>query len=90
MASAGSDVYVKLPSGQTVTLSVLPGDTVSKMACETAHKAGIAADRLRLKYQGKILNPSHTAGYLGVRVETILKAEVSVISFPIHFLTWRS
>ena len=83
MASVDSEVFVKLESGQTITLNAGHSDTVRMLAEQAARKAEISTDRLRLKYQGKVLNPNHTVGFLGIRVETILKAEV-------RRMTWNS
>ena len=77
MASPVVDVYVKLPSGRTSVLNLMPTDLVRKINAKIAKEEEIPALRVRMKYQGKILKKSDTIGYLGIRPETILKADVS-------------
>ena len=36
----------------------------------------VSADRVLIKYTGKVINKNQTVGYLGICKETILKAEV--------------
>ncbi|XP_060557191.1 uncharacterized protein LOC132717674 isoform X2 [Ruditapes philippinarum] len=76
MATCSVDVYIKLPSGKAISSQHLPSDTVRQVAAHVAKGEGVAEGRLRLKYQGKILDKSKTIGYLGIREETILKAEI--------------
>lgn len=76
MATCSVDVYIKLPSGKAISSQHLPTDTVRQIAAHVAKGEGVAEARIRLKYQGKILDKSKTIGYLGIREETILKAEV--------------
>ncbi|WAR00437.1 UBIQP-like protein [Mya arenaria] len=76
MASNGIDVYVKLPSGKAIELKQLPANTVRDIARKVAESEKVPERRVRLKYQGKTLDKNKTIGYLGVRAETILKAEV--------------
>ena len=73
------DVYVKLPSGRTISMDMLPGDKVQQIYDKVAIQESIPEDRVLIKYTGKVLNKTHTVGYLGVCAETILKAEVSII-----------
>ena len=75
--SLGIDVYVKLPTGHTMTFDLLPSDTIGTVCSKIASDEQVPPDRVQLKYTGKVLNKAHTLGYLGVRAETILKAEVS-------------
>lgn len=70
------DVYVKLPSGRTSTLALMPTDKVSKIYDHVGKEEGVSGKRVRLKYQGKVVDKAHTIGYLGIRPETILKGEV--------------
>lgn len=84
MASSCVDVYVKLSSGRTSTLFMNPSDRVSGICEKIAKEEGVNSQLITLKYQGKVLNRTHTIGYLGIRAETILKGEVSTI---VHILT---
>ena len=77
MASATIDVYVKLPTGKAISQQHLPSDKVRDIAQRIADSEKVPEKRVRLKYQGKTLDKNQTISYLGIRVETILKAEVS-------------
>jgi hypothetical protein len=78
MASPIVDVYVKLPTGRTSVLKLLPTDCVRNINEQIGNEEGIPSTRIRMKYQGKFLDKSKTIGYLGIRPETILKADVRI------------
>ena len=80
MASNGIECYVKLPTGRTITFNLVPGDEAGKIYSRVAEEENVPVDRVLIKYTGKVINRSHTVGYLGVCKETILKAEVSLHS----------
>jgi len=77
MASASVDVYLKLPSGKAVSQQHFHYDKVRDIAKKIAETEKVPETRVRLKYQGKTLDKNKTISYLGIRVETILKVEVS-------------
>ncbi len=81
-ATPAVDVYVKLPSGRTVHMDMMPADAVRNIYSRIAEEEGVPEDRVVIKYTGKVLRKKDTIGYLGVRAETILKAEVF---FPLLF-----
>eukprot|EP00918_Siedleckia_nematoides_P075598 GHVU01165490.1.p1 GENE.GHVU01165490.1~~GHVU01165490.1.p1 ORF type:complete len:495 (+),score=68.54 GHVU01165490.1:193-1677(+) len=70
------DVYVKLPSGRTTSVTLSPTDTIQTVCEHVATEEGVPANLVVLKYTGKVLKKDKTLGYLGVCQETILKAEV--------------
>lgn len=78
MATNTIDVYVKLPTGRTTTLSLPPDSTVREIQQHVGREEGVPHDRVVLKYQGKALESRKTVGWYGIRAETILKAEVVV------------
>ncbi|XP_005103641.2 uncharacterized protein LOC101862815 [Aplysia californica] len=78
MASNGIDVYVKMPSGRSAQYDVRNTLKISGLCELVAKDEGVDACRVRLKYQGKTLDGNKTVGQYGVRVETILKAEILV------------
>ena len=55
MACAAIDVYVKLPSGRTITVRPIASDTVQTISRQVAKDEGVMEKRVRLKYQGKRL-----------------------------------
>ncbi|XP_038069089.1 uncharacterized protein LOC119738315 [Patiria miniata] len=70
------DVYIKLTSGRVFHMPVSAYETVRAVCEKVATEEGVSASCLRLKYTGKVLNKDHTMDYLGVRPETILKADI--------------
>ncbi|XP_050403321.1 uncharacterized protein LOC126819361 [Patella vulgata] len=76
MAKNILDVYVKMPSGKNVQFDMEYCQTIEALSNLVALKEDVNPKQIQLKYQGKILNPSSTLNYLGVRPETILKAEI--------------
>ena len=89
MASNIIDCYIKLVSGRTVTLNLTPSDTIQKACNQIAEQEKVPADRVNLKYQGKVLQKTHSMGYLGVCKETILKAEVYKIYHVLCITSFR-
>ncbi|XP_046581088.1 uncharacterized protein LOC124288578 [Haliotis rubra] len=83
------DVYVKLPTGRNSQYYLEPTATIRTVCERVAREEQVAEELVRIKYQGKILNKSLSLAYLGVRAETILKAEIVtpqllnlVVQFP--------
>ena len=76
MATPVVDVYVKLPTGKTISHDFLPSENVEAICKYVAKEEGVDETRVRFKYQGKMLERSKTIGYLGIQPETILKCEV--------------
>ena len=78
MATSTVEVFVKLQSGRAISSTFGSHDTVAEITSFVAREEGGVPDqRVRLKYQGKVLDPRKTIGYLGIRPETILRGEVS-------------
>ena len=78
MATSTVEVFVKLQSGRAVSSTFGPHDTVAEITSFVAREEGGVPDqRVRLKYQGKVLDTRKTIDYLGIRPETILRGEVS-------------
>ncbi|RUS91754.1 hypothetical protein EGW08_000462 [Elysia chlorotica] len=78
MASNGTEVYIKLPTGRSSRYDIYPSQSISVLCEKVAQEEKVKPSQVNLKYQGKILDPSKTVRYYGVRVETILKAEILV------------
>ena len=77
MATNGTEVYIKLPTGRSSRYDIYPSQVIRTLCERVAQEENVKANQVSLKYQGKILDPSKTVSHYGVRVETILKAEVS-------------
>ncbi|GFR76376.1 von Willebrand factor type A [Elysia marginata] len=78
MATNGTEVYIKLPTGRSSRYDTYPSQRIKALCEKVAHEEGVKPNQVNLKYQGKMLNPEKTVGCYGVRVETILKAEILV------------
>ncbi|XP_060066491.1 uncharacterized protein LOC132546792 [Ylistrum balloti] len=76
MASPIVDVYVKMPTGRTSAFALILTDSANKIYEKVGEEEGVSGRRIRLKYQGKLIDRTKTIGYLGIRPETILKGEV--------------
>ncbi|KAK3799306.1 hypothetical protein RRG08_048813 [Elysia crispata] len=78
MATNGTEVYIKLPTGRSSRYDIYPSQVIRTLCERVAQEENVKANQVSLKYQGKILDPSKTVSHYGVRVETILKAEILV------------
>ncbi|XP_033634736.1 uncharacterized protein LOC117296009 [Asterias rubens] len=70
------DVYMKLTTGRVFHMPVSENETIRELCERVAVEEGVPGNCLRFKYTGKVLNKDYTIGYLGVRPETILKADI--------------
>ncbi|XP_071966071.1 uncharacterized protein [Antedon mediterranea] len=71
------DVNVKLPkSGRTSNFQLPSHKTIEDVCKKVAEEEKVSTKQIIIKYTGKILNRFHTLSFLGVRPETVLKAEV--------------
>ncbi|GFO13410.1 von Willebrand factor type a [Plakobranchus ocellatus] len=78
MASNSTEVYIKLPTGRSSRYDTYPSQSIGELCEKIAGEENVRTNQVNLKYQGKILDPSKTIRQYGVRVETILKAEILV------------
>ena len=53
-------IFIKLPTGLTTTLEVLPTDKIEDVKAKLAAKVGIQTDVLRLTFKGKSLEEGRT------------------------------
>ncbi|ELU05406.1 hypothetical protein CAPTEDRAFT_205460 [Capitella teleta] len=70
------EVLVKFQTGPVHSFSMTPCDTIRNVCRELAAKLDVPEERLRISFTGKVLQKNNSLGYLGVRPETILKAEI--------------
>ncbi|XP_041367578.1 uncharacterized protein LOC121382130 [Gigantopelta aegis] len=78
MASNIIDVYVKLPTGRTCQFDLSGSDNIARVCDVIASQEAVDSGAVRLRYQGKYLDRNSTLSYLGVRPETILRAEILI------------
>ncbi|CAL1545049.1 unnamed protein product [Lymnaea stagnalis] len=76
MATNGSEIFVKLPSGRNARYEVLPSQKLQELCNSIAAEEKVKSSQVTLKFQGKLLDNDKTVAEYGIRVETILKAEI--------------
>lgn len=77
VSSLGETISVRLPSGQTLPVTMYRNDQISKVYTLVSTESSKKVDLIRIKYAGKILKGSQTATGLGLKEGMVLKAEVS-------------
>lgn len=85
MASNALDVHVQIQNGGAMVFQMQGLDTIRTLCREVSMKLGVEENGVRVRYTGKILDRSNSLSYLGVRPETVLKVEVSLIPLSVPF-----
>nr|KAI8769744.1 hypothetical protein BgiMline_001767 [Biomphalaria glabrata] len=78
MASNSTDVYIKLNTGKSTLFTVSIYDRVEVLCDLVAKQERVGSRQVMLKYQGKQLDKYKTIQEYGIRIETILVAQILI------------
>ena len=68
----GMLIHVKSLTGNTITLEVVPSETIENIKCHIWNKEGITPDQQRLVFRGKHLEDDHTLADYSIQKNSIL------------------
>lgn len=79
------EIHVKIPSGDTITLTVFPEDTIRQVKRNLANKAAMRTDLQLLTFDGKELGEDLTLSNHSIQHKSVLHlARRSGTTMPIH------
>ena len=79
----GMLIHVKSLTGNTITLEVVPSETIENIKCRIWNKEGITPDQQRLVFRGKHLEDDHTLADYSIQKNSILLLQGTMVYIKI-------
>ncbi|KAL3878565.1 hypothetical protein ACJMK2_030902 [Sinanodonta woodiana] len=83
-------IFVQIRSGKTITLQVVPSDTIESVKALLEYKEGIPSDQQRLTFAGNELDDGKTIADHNIRPESLLNLEMSRIKIFVQTPTGKT